>query len=123
MIKLAAWETAVPAPETPAARHARDIAGQKGDWSRAELKTVSGNLVWEARTDNTLTYVGPSANGGRKDRDYDHRGGDSYLDADGDLVFDADGRSAREYANPTTLVSAETGSAHDDAANLEGSPL
>lgn len=82
------------------------------------------DVRWQMRSDNTLTYVGPAANGGRKDRDYDHRGADSYLDVNGNVVFDADGRNAREYANPTTLASAHTGNpVHDNAANFEGSPL
>lgn len=80
-------------------------------------------MYWEPYADGDLHYVASTANGGRRDRDYDHRGADSYLDEDGNVAKDPTGRTAREYANPTTLVSAENGEVHDDAANFEGSPL
>lgn len=69
-----------------------------------------------------MHYVASEEVGSRRDRDWEHRRGDHYLDANGDLQYDPDGRNSREYADPETLVSAVNGQVYDDADNLEGSP-
>lgn len=110
---------AVPAAETPAQRHARDLAARVGDNNGATL--TAGE--WVPNADGELDFVAAGAAGGRNDREYDDRGGDHYLDEDGVMQYDEDGRNSREYANRTTLVSAINGRVYEGAHLLQGSPL
>lgn len=110
---------AAPAPETSAQRHARDLAARRGDNNGAAL--VDGE--WVPNADGELDYIAAGADGGRNDREYDERRGDHYLDEDGDMQYDADGRNSREYANRTTLVSAVNGRVYEGAHLLQGSPV
>lgn len=110
---------AAPAAETAAQRHARDLAARRGDNNGATLT----NGEWVPNADGELDYVSATAAGGRNDREYDDRRGDHYLDENGDMQYDEDGRNSREYANRTTLVSAINGRVYEGAHLLQGSPI
>lgn len=93
-----------PPAESAAARYARDVSQRRGDWQN----DANGDLV----------YVGPTAVGGRTNREITRRGGDHYYTYDVNGVatahYDADGRNAREYVNEQTGVSAITGTEHEE---------
>ena len=89
-----------PAPETAAQRYARDVNQRLGDWQQ----DVNGDLV----------YVGPSATGGRIDREYLKRGGDVYYTDDGVRHLDVNGRNEREYVDYATGDSAVAGAGKSD---------
>lgn len=95
------WGSTVGA-ETAAQRHNRDVAQRGGD---KKVASYDGNNqpVW--------TTVGANATGGRNDREFLKRGADkvyTYVDGAPVAVSVANGRSARQYVNAATGVSAIT---------------
>ena len=118
MANRAAWEVQ-PAEETAASRKARDITQRGGDYNGA---TLDGDGEWVGNDPYGLAYAGPNTAGGRNGREYLARGGDFYLDDDGEVAYDANGRNDREYATPApALVSAITGQRFAGWKNLQGS--
>jgi hypothetical protein len=101
---MALFNRPQPAAESAAARYARDVNQRNGDWQL----NGSGDLV----------YVGPSATGGRIDREYLRRGGDIYFtyDVNGQPVahLDVNGRNEREYVDYNTGDSAVAGAGKSD---------
>lgn len=112
---------AAPAPETPAERFERDVEQRRGDNNGATLDMTTGK--WTANANGKLAYVAADALGGRTDREFAHRRGDHYLDEDGVMQYDVDGRNSREYADKSTLVSAVNDKVYDGAHLLKGSPV
>lgn len=98
---MVAWGSTV-GGETAAQRYSRDVNQRGGD---VKVASYTNNKP-------TWTTVGPSATGGRIDREFLKRGGDVYYTYSGtDPVRNvaANGRNERQYVNYATGDSAVAG--------------